>query len=150
MNNIFYTYNNEAIACCTIYSVVKRLTKITAAISSIILPFLLNDSVVEKLKNADSKNLLDFVSANRKVFINFDGRYLSFLPITINSVVLLKDFGLIKFENDNSISTKRDDEIDFSNSGERLNKIIAVSDKFSNMLKNTDIVQLFNELKIRL
>lgn len=150
MNNFFYTYNNEAIACCTIYTVLRKLTKITAAVSSLILPFLLNDRIVEKMIDAKSNNLLDFVSANRKVFINFNGKYVSFLPITINSVVLLKDFGLIWFEDDNSISIKQNDEIDFSHSGERLNQIISVSDNFSEMLKNTDIVQLFNELKIKL
>ena len=150
MNNIFYTYNNEAIACCTIYSVVKELTRISAATISMILPFLLNDRIVEKLKSTESENLLNFIARNRKLFLNFGSRYVSFLPITINSVVLLKDFGLIKFENDNSIVLSRNEELDFSQSGERLNQILSVSDKFANMLKNTDTVKLFNDLKIML
>ncbi len=150
MNNIFYTYNNEAIACCAIYSVVKRLTKISAATISIILPFLLNDRIVEKLNSTESDNLLDFVTQNRKLFLNFNGRFMAFLPITINSVVLLKDFGLIKFENNNHIVLKKTDEIDFSKSGVRLLRILSASKKFAHMLKSTDIVILFNDLRITL
>ena len=150
MNNVFYTYNNEAIACCTIYSVVKHLTKITAAVITMVPPFLLNDRIVEKLISTKSENLLDFIAQNRKLFLNFGGRFTAFLPITVNSVVLLKDFGLIKFDNDNSIVLNRNDELDFSLSGDRLNQILSVANKFANMLRNTDTVKLFNDLKIML
>ncbi|MBR4324275.1 MAG: hypothetical protein IKP73_01965 [Bacteroidales bacterium] len=150
MNNIFYTYNNEAIACCAIYSVVKRLTKISAATISMILPFLLNDRIVEKLKSTKAQNLLDFIAQNRNIFLNFEGRYMSFLPITVNSVVLLKDFGLIKFEKPHTIVLNRDDDFDFSQSGERLMQVLSVSGKFAQMLTNADIVKLFNDLKIML
>lgn len=150
MNNIFYTYNNEAIACCTIYSVVKRLNNLSAAVITMVLPFLLNDHIVAKLKSTESENLLDFIALNRKVFLNFGGRFTAFLPITVNSVVLLKDFGLIKYGDDNSIILNKNDELDFSQSGERLNQILSVSDKFANMLGNTDIVELFNNLRIAL
>lgn len=150
MNNIFYTYNNEAIACCTIYSVVKQLITITAARISVILPFLLNDRIVEKLYTTESDNLLDFVTRNRRLFLNFNGRFIAFLPITINSVVLLKDFGLIIFENNNYVVLNKTDEIDFSKSGERLLRILSASNKFAYMLTNTDIVKLFNDLRITL
>ncbi|MBQ9213270.1 MAG: hypothetical protein IJ150_04950 [Bacteroidales bacterium] len=150
MNNIFYTYNNEAIACCTIYSVVKELTRISAATISMILPFLLNDRIVEKLKSTESENLLNFIARNRKLFLNFGSRYVSFLPITVNSVVLLKDFGLIKFEKPHTIVLNKDDDFDFSQSGDRLMQILSVSGKFSQMLTNIDMVKLFNDLKIML
>lgn len=150
MNNIFYTYNNEAIACCTIYSVVKQLITITAAKISVILPFLLNDHIVGKLKSTKTQNLLDFIAQNRKIFLNFEGRYMSFLPITVNSVVLLKDFGLIKFEKPHTIVLNKDDDFDFSQSGDRLMQILSVSGKFSQMLTNIDMVKLFNDLKIML
>jgi len=91
MKEIYYTYNNEAIASCVLLSVLNQVDKLDIARSCLILPFLLDDRTVNHLtKNqGQSLSLEQLVKDQSRLFISFNKRYLSLLPVTINSLMIL-------------------------------------------------------------
>jgi hypothetical protein len=85
MKEIYYTYNNEAIASCIFLSVLNRIDKLDIARSCLILPFLLDDRTVSYLTRNQGQNLtLDqLVKDQSRLFVSFNKRYISLLPIAV-------------------------------------------------------------------
>jgi len=146
--NAYYIYNNEAIACCVLYSIIRIIREIDYSKYCLILPFLLDDKTIVKLKESETVTIEDFIKHNIDIFGNFNQRYLSLLPITINSSIMLSDFHLIRI--DDSISLMSDSELDFSDSGDRLCKILSVVDKFCIMFAGANTSNVYKLLNIDL
>lgn len=146
--NTYYIYNNEAIACCVLYSVVRIIKAIDYSKYCLILPFLLDDRTIIKLKESDASTIEEFIKQNIDIFGNFNQRYLSLLPITINSSIMLSDFHIIRINDD--ISLMSDSELDFSDSGDRLGKILSVVDKFCIMFAGANASNVYKLLNIDL
>ncbi|MDD6003715.1 MAG: DUF6521 family protein [Bacteroidales bacterium] len=146
--NAYYIYNNEAIACCTLYSIIRIVKELDYSKYCLILPFLLDDKTIVKLKESETVTIEDFIKQNIDIFGNFNQRYLSLLPITINSSIMLSDFHLIRI--DDTISLMSDSELDFSDSGDRLGKILSVVDKFCIMFARANTSNVYKLLNIDL
>lgn len=92
MKEIYYTYNNEAIASCVFLELLQKVGVIDIARSCLILPFLLDDRTVkyfQKLSGKEKISLEYMIKEQSKLFTSFNKRYLSLLPVTINSLLLL-------------------------------------------------------------
>jgi len=50
MKEIYYTYNNEAIACCIFLNLLQTTDTIDIARSCLVLPFLLDDKTVKYIQ----------------------------------------------------------------------------------------------------
>ena len=120
--------------------------------SCLILPFLLDDRTVMYFTNIrdDYDNSLEYIVNNSpKLFTSFNKRYLSLLPITINSILLLnknKQIGI----SSNNILTKVDfiyDEVDMGNRFERIKKVIPF---LASILNKYSTSQLYKILKVQL
>lgn len=150
MKEIYYTYNNEAIASCTILLTLYEVEKIDIARSCLILPFLLDDRTINYLQvNKDlNATLEEFINNRPRLFISFNKRYLSLLPVSINSIILLNKSSQIKITPDIVIKN----ELSFKNidMGDRFNKIKEVLPVFLKMIENYSTTELYKILNIQL
>lgn len=152
MKEVYYIYNNEAIASCIFLAYLQNVKSIDMAQSCLILPFLLDDRTVMYFTNIrdDYDNSLEYIVNNSpKLFTSFNKRYLSLLPITINSILILnknKQIGI----SSNNILTKVDfiyDEVDMGNRFERIKKVIPF---LASILNKYSTSQLYKILKVQL
>lgn len=152
MKEVYYIYNNEAIASCILFAYLQNVKTIDVARSCLILPFLLDDRTVIYLINimSNKNNSLESIINNKpKLFASFNKRFLSLLPITINSILLLnknKQIGI----SSNKIFTKVDfiyDGVDMGNRFERSKDVIPF---LASILSKYSTSQLYKILKVQL
>ena len=123
MKEIYYTYNNEAIASCILLSVLNKVDKLDVARSCLILPFLLDDRTVNYLAKTQGQNLSieQLVKDQPRLFVSFNKRYISLLPITVNSLMILSKGNLITIGNE--IVKSDNSSLDNKDLGDRFYKI---------------------------
>lgn len=151
MKEIYYVYNNEAISSCLFLSILNQINKIDIARSCLILPFLLDDRTVNYLiKNENTKsNLEELIKEQPRLFVSFNKRYLSLLPVTINSLTILSKGNQIKIENDILFNntTLNFEEFEFGN---RFKKIKRILPTFLSIITSYSTTQLYKVLNIQL
>ena len=147
---MYYVYNNEAIASCVFLSILNKVGTLDIARSCLVLPFLLDDRTVNYLKrNEDVElNLEQLIREQSRLFISFNKRYLSLLPITINSLMLLSKSNQIKIENE--ITTADFLNIESEDLGDRFNKIEDITSKFLSIIEQYSTIQLYKILNVQL
>lgn len=150
MKEIYYVYNNEAIASCVFLSILNNIDKLDIARSCLVLPFLLDDRTVSYLsKNQDAElGLQEMIKEQARLFASFNKRYLSLLPVTINSLTLLNCSNQISIGNEIVTSVVLDS--DDKTLGDRFNRIQEVIPTFLSMLEGYSTIQLYKMLKVQL
>ncbi|MFV8339562.1 three component ABC system middle component [Flavobacterium sp. LB3P21] len=152
MKEVYYVYNNEALASCVFLSILDKIESIDIARSCLILPFLLDDKTVSFIKknNSSESNLEHLVNINQRLFASFNKRYLSLLPISINSLIILKK-GEQLYVNDNIIRKSNTKiNIDVEELGDRFSKLREVIPVFLSLIENYSTNQLYRILKVQL
>lgn len=150
MKEIYYVYNNEAIASCIFLSILNRVEKLDIARSCLILPFLLDDRTVSYLsRNQETElELEQLIKEQSRLFTTFNKRYLSLLPVAINSLVLLNNSNQVSLGSE--ISNNAIINLERKDLGDRFNRIEEVIPKFLLMLEKTSTAQLYKTLKVQL
>lgn len=150
MKEIYYTYNNEAIASCILLSVLNKVDKLDVARSCLILPFLLDDRTVNYLAKTQGQNLSieQLVKDQPRLFVSFNKRYVSLLPITINALMILSKSNQIIIGSE--IVRTETFTFDNANLGGRFFKIESVIPDFIDMLEKYTTSKLYKVLKIQL
>ena len=150
MKEVYYIYNNEAIASCIFLSVLNKVGELDIARSCLILPFLLDDRTINYLKREQESNvnLEQLIKEYPRLFVSFNKRYLSLLPITINALMMLSKGNQINIEN----QIKTVSNLNFENEelGNRFLKIEDVIPKFLTLLGEYSTAELYKILKIQL
>lgn len=150
MKEVYYVYNNEAIASCVLLSVIDKLGKIDISRCCLILPFLLDDRTTGYvLKNFSGEmSLVQLINSQPRIFASFNKRYLSLLPVMINSLMILKKANQIGI-GDLIESNK---SLDFLNldMGERFSKINEVIPAFLELIENYPTEQLYKNFRVQL
>ena len=154
MVNSEYLFNNEAIGIIAITSVLKECKELSYGKSMLILPFLFHDEITSFLKRANVvvRSSEEMIVKKITLFGNFNSRYYSLLPITINSLMILKEMRVIKI-NGNKIfytETTRGIDLDVCGLGKRAGKIIKASKRLSDLLLLEDENSLYLKLRIQL
>lgn len=152
MKEIYYTYNNEAIASCIFLDILHQVESIDIARSCLILPFLLDDKTIKYLHQlSDEENVsLEYITREQpKLFTLFNKRYLSLLPITINSLIILNRNNQIRITASN-ILAKSEFSYGETDMGDRFKGIKKVLPIFLRMIEKYSTVQLYRILKIQL
>jgi len=145
MNKPQSIYHNELLGAIAITVVVKQV-ELTYAKSLFVLPFLFHNETVNVFIEYSPNNFKTFVSNNSKLVANFNNRFYSLLPISINSILIARELQWINYEK-GLIYFK---DFDFSQDyGIRAKKIINISHKIADILK-TDLTELFYHLKVEL
>lgn len=108
MKQIYYLYNNEAIATSVLLSLITKLKEIEIAFAPLVLPFLLDNRTVNHLSkdNVSYAKLEEFIQSRQIYFSTFNNRFLSLLPITINALMILYKSCVIRI-NDKIILNKK-------------------------------------------
>lgn len=150
MKEVYYIYNNEAIASCIFLSVLNKVGELDIARSCLILPFLLDDRTINHLKREQESNvnLEQLIKEYPRLFVSFNKRYLSLLPITINALMMLSKGNQINIEN--QIKTVSNLSFENEELGNRFLKIEDVIPKFLTLLEEYSTAELYKILKIQL
>lgn len=151
MKEIYYIYNNEAIASCIILSFIQEIETADLSRICILLPFLLDDRTVKYLRQIKDREIsLDqIIRSEPRLFLSFNRRYLSLLPISINAITLLNKCNQICITSEGIILKEKFsfDEIDM---GIRFNEIKKVLPIFLRLINEYSTSQLYRVLKIQL
>ncbi len=150
MKEVYYVYNNEAIASCVLLSVIDKLRKIDIPRCCLVLPFLLDDRTISYVtKNFnDEMSLMQLVNIQPRLFASFNKRYLSLMPVMINSLMILRKGNQIEI-NDYIISNNR---LDLSNPelGGRYSTISEAIPLFLRLIENLSTEQLYKLFRVQL
>jgi len=152
MKEIYYTYNNEAIASCIFLELLQTCGSIDIARSCLILPFLLDDRTVkyfQRLSDEEKISLAYMTKEQSRLFTSFNKRYLSLLPITINSLILLNKNNQIGITS-SEIFAKSEFLYGETDMGDRFSEIKKALPAFMRMIEKYSTVQLYRILKIQL
>ncbi len=147
-----YIYNNEAIGAISIASVLRHCKKMSYAKSLLILPFFSHKETTRYLKNGNTKidTLEEFLVKKIECFSNFEERYYSLIPVSINSIFILKELSIIDIR-EGFLTYVDNNSFDFEHKdlGKRAKDIIKGSEKLSILLKE-DADKLYLQLRIKL
>ncbi|WP_218966300.1 hypothetical protein, partial [Snodgrassella alvi] len=91
--NHYYIYNNEALAGAVFKSILNRINQLDIAKGCLVLPFLLDKRTVNCLINNNNNQLTlsQLIKNNPRVFVSFNKRYLSLLPVYINFITIFQN-----------------------------------------------------------
>jgi hypothetical protein len=150
MKEIYYTYNNEAIASCVLLLVLNKVDKLDLARSCLVLPFLLDDRIVNYFTKNQGQNLSleQLVKDQPRLFVSFNKRYVSLLPVTINSLMILNKSNQITIGNEVIMSKLF--SFHNTNLGDRFSTIKKIIPDFVTMIEKYQTPQLYKVLKIQL
>ncbi|WP_291122163.1 three component ABC system middle component [Empedobacter sp. UBA7620] len=148
MKEVYYVYNNEAIASCIFLSIFNRVEGLDIARCCLVLPFLLDDRTINYLSKNKNCKLENMIREQSRLFISFNKRYLSLLPVTINSLTILNASNQISIENE--VTTNTIIDFDDITVGDRFTRIQEVIPTFLSMIEIYSTIQLYRMLKIQL
>jgi hypothetical protein len=117
--------------------------------SCLVLPFLLDDRTVNHLINYENGdfNLEQLIRDQSRLFVSFNKRYLTLLPVTINSLMLLNKSNQIKLgKNIMNVENLKIEE----GLGERFAKVNAVIPTFLSLMKGYTTAELYKILNVQL
>lgn len=150
MKILYYIYNNEAIATTVLMSVITKLKRMDIASAPLVLPFLLDNRIVNHLlkDEANYENIEQFIQSKRLYFTSFNNRFLSLLPVTVNSLMILQKSNVINITD--SITINKEVKFDVNELGLRFTKIERVIPKFVALIKNYSLSDLYFIFRIQL
>lgn len=152
MKQIDSFYNNEIIAGIAILAVLQKNKKIEISKALLIQPILSYKGMVGFLKNKRTKarSIEELIVKKNIAFANFNKRYLESLELSINSILLFRQLGLLTIEKDQLIYLEKN--FDFSDKllGNHALEIIAACFSITDILKKEDASNLYLSLRIEL
>lgn len=153
MNNTNFSFNNDAIATIAIGYCIMTLGKIDLAKLPFVLPFILHDPCLRKLKNTSNKRSLEeFIVKNPEVLMGFNSRYFNFLPLLINSITLLTEAKIIRVEKDVIFFNRQSyfDPTDNVLIGKRAKNFFKGIDHLNQIMQSESTASFYLKLKITL
>jgi hypothetical protein len=145
-------YNNEMICAISIYLVLLHLDYISISKALLIFPIISHQESVDFLKNNNTivRSLEEFIIKKPNYFSNYNERFYSFLTLSVNSMMLLKEIRLIRFLN-SQIVLDKDKMLNLEKEkiGQRAVSIAEAAPKLASILKQ-DEKNLYLQLRVRL
>lgn len=90
------TYNNEALASICLGYYAMRAKEFSHAKAMVVLPFLLHEQTAKRLRSTANRRSLDeFIIGNTDCLINFNKRFVDFLPISVNAIIMLNQMSIV-------------------------------------------------------
>lgn len=148
------TYNNIGISLVAFLSTVRYMESIEYSKALLIQPLLMYNPLVNyiKKKNVNVKSIEDLTLTKINYFLNFNERYLSFLTLGINTILIAQKMKFIELQHNKIIVNKNKiEDFDFQNNklGIRATNIISASNKIANIL-NENTCELYFKLRIQI
>lgn len=146
----YYSYNNEIIGIVAMISILKPLEKISISKAMLILPLILHDPTMNYLQrgNVEIRSIDQLVADKFQFLLNFNNRFSSMLPISLNCLYLLEKMNHIKIE-DGYIYIKNEINLNVKKLGKRGMKIYKSSSNMRNIFDASDSY-LYLQLRVEL
>lgn len=148
-----YLYNNEAVGMIALCAVLKHASKLSYSKSMLVLPFLFHEESVAFLKRSNSviRSFEEIIVKKVSCFGNFNARYSSLLPISINSIMILQqcksitiDSKFIIYNQSNALN------LDSPGLGKRAVGIVKAAEKLAELLVKESETSLYLKLRIQI
>lgn len=144
--------DNELITGISMLAVLRFTKKLELSKCMLIEPLLSYSKVLKLLKRANSsvKSIEDLIIKESIIFSNFSSRYQEKLILSINSLLLFKEMGLLQIED--NIVIYNGNSFDFAEQslGERTRNRISASRKLAEILTKGDASDFYLSLRIEL
>jgi len=145
-------YNNVGIGLVALLSVIKNFEDLDYAKALLIQPLLLHNPLTNYVKKASVvvNGIEDLTLSKVEYFLNYNDRYFSLLPLSINTILIAEKMKFLKLEDNKIIVNKSNIEtFDFTSSllGKRATNIILASERISQLLKE-ESNELYFKLRI--
>lgn len=144
--------DNELITGISMLAVLRFTKKLELSKCMLIEPLLSYSKVLKLLKRVNSsvKSIEDLIIKESIIFSNFSSRYQEKLILSINSLLLFKEMGLLQIED--NIVIYNGNSFDFAEQslGERTRNRISASRKLAEILTKGDASDFYLSLRIEL
>lgn len=145
-----YTYNNEAIGLLAVGSILNLIEEMPLSKAMLILPIILHDPTLNYLQrgNVYIQSLDQLIVDKVYLFSNFNKRFISLLPVSMNCIFLLEKMKLIELNNGHIFKINN---ITFENKtlGKRGSKVLKASENVRRIL-SIDESYLYLQLRVEL
>lgn len=148
----YYIYNNIAITACIVIDILHKSPNVSLSKIAVLLPFLLDDSMVEKLKQQGYRNFDAFLKQNRMALSNFNDRYKNLLPQMVDGIALLLDMNIVSLHGNSVLLTDKEfcHTMIQCNESKRLKRIYGAIEILMDLTKRVDISTEYSKLKVLL
>lgn len=140
MNNSKFLYNNEGLCMIGIMSILEIVKEMNYSKIMLIAPIIFNEKSRKFLaSNSTVRSLEEFEIKQNIIVSKFNSMYYNYLPISINSLVILADMNFIELKSDKiKIKESLIEKIDKKKIGKRANQIIKISKKVINIINEPE------------
>ena len=144
--------DNELITGISILAVLKYTKKLELSKCMLVEPLLSYSRVLQALKRANSsiKSVEDLVLKEDVAFSNFNSRYQDSLILTVNSILLFKQMGLLEIENESVNYLGERFSFSTPGLGDKATARIKAAKKLSEILMKGEASDLYLSLRIEL
>lgn len=144
--------DNELVTGISILAVLRFTKKLELSKCMLIEPLLSYSKVLKLLKRANSsvKSIEDLIIKESIIFSNFSSRYQEKLILSINSLLLFKEMGLLQIEDNIVIYDGNSFDFAEQSLGERTRNRISASRKLAEILTKGDASDFYLSLRIEL
>ena len=144
--------DNELITGISMLAVLRFTKKLELSKCMLIEPLLSYSKVLKLLKRANSsvKSIEDLIIKESIIFSNFSSRYQEKLILSINSLLLFKEMGLLQIEDNIVIYDGNSFDFAEQSLGERTRNRISASRKLAEILTKGDASDFYLSLRIEL
>lgn len=147
------TYNNEALASVCIGHYISLCSQVSLPKAMLVLPFLFHEQTARRLRGTSNKRSLDeFIIGNTECLINFNKRYIDFLPVSVNAIALLSEMTIIELS-EKVIRLRDNTDFNpsfYSNLGKRAKSLLSSAEGLFPILQQEPDWSAYLKLKITL
>jgi len=146
-------YNNVGIGLVALLSVVRYFDVLDYAKVLLIQPLMLHNPLVNHVKkhNVVIKGIEDLTISKVEYFLNYNDRYYSLLPLSINTILIANKMNFLELRDNKIIVNQSNIEtFDFKakSLGKRAKNIISASERISKLLRE-DSKELYFKLRVK-
>jgi hypothetical protein len=145
-------YNNEALASICLGHYLFFSREVSYAKAMLILPFVFHEQTAQRLRGNSKKRSLDeYILSNTDTLINFNKRYIDFLPIGVNAIMMLGEMQIIKVSSKNIFFNSGETEFNpqlFNRIGNRAKLLLTSVEGLMPILRHEEDWSAYLKLKI--
>lgn len=152
MKNFNSFYNNELITGMAILSVLHENKILELSKALLIHPILSYKGIAEFVgsKKTKVRSIEELIVKKSIAFTNFNSRYYESLELSINSILLFKQMGLLSIQNNKLMYIENDFDLYNKNLGKHALEVINASFAIADIIKKEDASDLYLSLRIEL
>ncbi|MGB8453159.1 MAG: three component ABC system middle component [Anaerocolumna sp.] len=152
MTEIHSFYNNEILTGIAILSVLYQVRELEISKALLVQPILSYSGVLNfvKKKNTKIRSIEELIAKKSLQFTNFNKRYFESLELSMNSILLMKQFGFLDIQGDKLICGKMKFNLENETLGDRAIDIIKGASNISNAIDKGEASNLYLSLRIEL